>query len=41
MLWNGKSDYVEIVEFWDLKVIFVGYKGIVINLVGFFFDDLN
>lgn len=31
---SGKSDYFEIVELWDPKVIPAGYKGIVTNLAG-------
>ena len=36
-----KSDYVEIIELWDPKVIPAGYKGIVTNLAGPIPDDPN
>jgi len=36
-----KSDYVEIIELWDPKIIPAGYKGIVTNLAGPMPDDPN
>lgn len=38
---SAKSDYVEIVELWDPKVIPAGYKGIVTNLAGPLPEDPN
>ena len=38
---RGKSDYVELIEFWDPKVIPAGYKGIVTNLSGPMPEDPN
>lgn len=38
---GNKSDYVEIVELWDPKVIPAGYKGIVTNLAGPLPEDPN
>ncbi len=37
----GKSDYVEMVELWEPKVIPAGYKGIVTNLAGPMPEDPN
>ncbi|MGY8770309.1 MAG: SPFH domain-containing protein [Pirellulales bacterium] len=36
-----KSDYVEIIELWEPKIIPAGYKGIVTNLAGPMPDDPN
>ena len=36
-----KSDYVEIIEFWEPKVIPAGYKGIITNLSGPMPDEPN
>lgn len=36
-----RSDYVEIIELWDPKIIPAGYKGIVTNLAGPIPDDPN
>jgi len=38
---RGKSDYVEIIELWEPKIIPAGYKGIVTNLSGPIPDDPN
>ena len=38
---SWKSDYVEIIELWDPKVIPAGYKGIVTNLAGPLPEDPN
>jgi len=38
---RDKSDYVEIIELWEPKVIPAGYKGIVTNLAGPLPDDPN
>lgn len=38
---RGKSDYVEIIELWDPKIIPAGYKGVVTNLAGPMPEDPN
>lgn len=38
---SEKSDYVEIIELWDPKVIPAGYKGVVTNLAGPLPEDPN
>ncbi|TWT74632.1 SPFH domain / Band 7 family protein [Posidoniimonas polymericola] len=38
---KGRSDYVEVIELWDPKIIPAGYKGIVTNLAGPMPDEPN